>query len=329
MATDNEIDDFKSELEAFFKYEKSSLLSNSEWGILNFSDCEAAYDNSANILSNFATLPVEILPVGILPQITQQAAVLRTTLKGISEFTLNQQSPSNVRDILSQELKKQADQLYNISYMHIPYLAYQRGDVERNIKQMISSVKNAEKETQVALSDISNQRTEINLIVKSAREAAINAGVGHFTDSFLDESTAHEDSSRFWLKAMVAFAFFTIVVSILFAYHAVFCEYDISKNIPIFTSKITVILLFLTGGLWCGKIYKSHKHLSFVNKHRANALKTFLAFSQASEDEQTKNAVLIEAAHCIFSASNTGFVDANDQNEQIKFLEIFKSLKQP
>lgn len=329
MATESEIEDFQKEIAAFLKYEKSSLLSNAEWGILNFSDCEAAYDNCVNILANFSTLPVEILPAGILPKITQQIASLQSTVNGINEFTLSQQSPSNVRDRLSQELKAQADQLYNVSYMHIPYLAYQRGDVERNIRQMISSVKKAEKETTDALSGISKQRAEIDLIVKSAREAAISAGVGHFTYSFLEESNEHARSSKFWLYALLVFAGITISCSLLFAYHAVFCEYNIERNIPIFTSKITVILLLLTGGVWCGKIYKSHKHLSFVNKHRANALKTFLAFSQASEDEQTKNAVLIEAAHCIFSASTTGFVDGNDPSEQIKFLEIFKSIKQP
>lgn len=124
MATESEIEDFQKEIAAFLKYEKSSLLSNAEWGILNFSDCEAAYDNCVNILANFSTLPVEILPAGILPKITQQIASLQSTVNGINEFTLSQQSPSNVRDRLSQELKAQADQLYNVSYMHIPYLGF-------------------------------------------------------------------------------------------------------------------------------------------------------------------------------------------------------------
>ena len=224
MATESEIEDFQKEIAAFLKYEKSSLLSNAEWGILNFSDCEAAYDNCVNILANFSTLPVEILPAGILPKITQQIASLQSTVNGINEFTLSQQSPSNVRDRLSQELKAQADQLYNVSYMHIPYLAYQRGDVERNIRQMISSVKKAEKETTDALSGISKQRAEIDLIVKSAREAAISAGVGHFTYSFLEESNEHARSSKFWLYALLVFAGITISCSLLFAYHAVFCE---------------------------------------------------------------------------------------------------------
>ena len=63
-----------------------------------------------------------------------------------------------------------------------------------------------------------------------------------------------------------------------------------------------------------------------VNKHRQNALTTFETFSNASgSDTQTKNAVLIEATHTIFSNQQTGYMTADkDQESSSKIIEIIK-----
>lgn len=329
MATQEEMNNFLKEIDDFFIYDKNTLLSNPEWGKFNFIDAEGAYNKCSDILSHFKTLPIDILPDGTLPPIGQKIAQLKNTLKNISEFNIAQQNPSGVRDQFANHLKTQADELYKLSYMHIPYLAYQRGDVERNIGIMISTVKKAEEETEKILNEIRTKHEDINSIVKSAREAAINAGVGHFTKDFSLESTYHIDNAKKWLISVCILSGVTLIFAIVFGYYAIAVDYKPERFAQMITSKIAIIVILLTAAIWCGKIYKSHMHLSFINKHRANALQTFLAFSQSTADEQTKNAVLLEAAHCIFSASTTGLVGAGDSStEHVKFMEIFKSIKQ-
>ncbi len=69
-----------------------------------------------------------------------------------------------------------------------------------------------------------------------------------------------------------------------------------------------VLSLCVTAAMWCGRIYKSLRHLSIINRHRALGLKTFQAFSAASADACTKDAVLREVTHSIFAISYTGLI---------------------
>ena len=60
-------------------------------------------------------------------------------------------------------------------------------------------------------------------------------------------------------------------------------------------------------------------NLSILNRHRALGIRTFRAFSAAASDARTKDAVLMETTHSIFSNSATGLINdpANDAEPNI------------
>jgi len=64
-----------------------------------------------------------------------------------------------------------------------------------------------------------------------------------------------------------------------------------------------------------------------LNKHRQNALNTFETFSKAAgTDTQTKNAVLLEATHAIFSNQQTGYLNQDGESDSPnRIIEIIKS----
>lgn len=74
------------------------------------------------------------------------------------------------------------------------------------------------------------------------------------------------------------------------------------------------------------RIYKALKHQITVNKHRANALKTFQAFVKAASNDNTRDAVLIETTRSIFANSPSGYLDTTDasSDSNTKILEIIK-----
>jgi hypothetical protein len=75
------------------------------------------------------------------------------------------------------------------------------------------------------------------------------------------------------------------------------------------------------------KNYRTHRHLVVVNQHRQSALRTFEAFIKAaSGDDQTKNAVLLEATRCIFAPANTGYLGGEEENPSNRIIEIFKTV---
>ena len=54
--------------------------------------------------------------------------------------------------------------------------------------------------------------------------------------------------------------------------------------------------------------YTSSKHNETVNTHRQNALLTFETFVSAADDQDTKDAVLLEATRSIFAPQSSGFL---------------------
>jgi hypothetical protein len=92
-------------------------------------------------------------------------------------------------------------------------------------------------------------------------------------------------------------------------------------------ARLVIVSILYYGVVWSAKNYKALRHLSVLNSHRQNALQTFESFVEgAGGDEQTKNAVLLEATHCIFSPANTGYLGAEEDNPTSRIDEILKTV---
>jgi hypothetical protein len=83
---------------------------------------------------------------------------------------------------------------------------------------------------------------------------------------------------------------------------------------------------FLLG--WAGRNYRAHRHLHVVNTHRWNALETFGAFVKQTDDKAIKDAVLLEATHCVFGASVTGYLGPDENTPLPPGADLLKSLTQ-
>ena len=81
------------------------------------------------------------------------------------------------------------------------------------------------------------------------------------------------------------------------------------------------------GIVWSGRIYKAQQHNCVVNQHRHNALSTFETFVNATEDKETKNAVLIQTTKAIFSPQHSGFAaHEKELSTSPQILEIVRSV---
>jgi hypothetical protein len=66
--------------------------------------------------------------------------------------------------------------------------------------------------------------------------------------------------------------------------------------------------------VWCVRVFRSHVHNETVNRHRANALRTFSIFVEGASSDQIRDAVLVQASQCIFSPQATGFVSGQESD---------------
>ena len=74
-------------------------------------------------------------------------------------------------------------------------------------------------------------------------------------------------------------------------------------------------------------MYRAHRHNFVINRHRLNALSTFEAFAKATDDQQIKNAVLLQATQCIFGPQPTGYISGESESEGYpQILEIVRGM---
>lgn len=189
---------------------------------------------------------------------------------------------------------------------------------------------------------------EISDTLKTVRDVAKKAGISEHAYLFKDEAREHQTAARKWLVVTIVLFLGTSALAVVNYSKTLSTLSTIiapatskaapqSDGVPQTTgltvqltiAKLIVFSLLFSAVLWAGRIYRAHRHNYVINKHRQNALSTFEVFVRAaSADEQTKNAVLLQATQCIFSAQNTGYLGQPDKDSegQPQILEIWRSL---
>ena len=84
------------------------------------------------------------------------------------------------------------------------------------------------------------------------------------------------------------------------------------ETVQLVSSKLLIfgVLTYLL--ILSAKNYLNHKHNAIVNKHRQNALMTYKAMVDATDDHGSREAILIQAAGCIFNPQTTGYTISGD-----------------
>jgi hypothetical protein len=191
---------------------------------------------------------------------------------------------------------------------------------------------------------VDSAQKEISDITKKAREVAEEVGIARYAELFQKEADEHKRVAWYWLAAAVVLFLATgalAVVNYSKTLDALIGMASIPSATPtpspagtglaiqLTLAKLIVFSLLFSAVLWASRIYRAHRHNHVVNKHRQNALSTFEVFVKAaSADDQTKNAVLLQATQCIFSAQNTGYLASPDKDSEggPQILEIWRSL---
>jgi len=307
----------------------TDLIINPGWGTITFEGCRPELERTYSMLNQFKLLPLELLPDNPTQQIVDTLPPIRKTLDQIHEFTIENANPTGTRDQLVNQLKSQADQFFTVSHLYIPYLAYQKGDVQRNINELTRSVEQASQLVDGTKQEIEQKRGEIGDIIVAAREATASVGVAHFTADFNTESDAQDKSAERWLKATAGLAVVTLLAALAMVFIPIRPDVTTPQVIQLFTSKVVILGLLFTATLWSGRLYKAARHQGAVSKHRANALRTFQAFTKAASDDAARNAVLMETTKSIFAITPSGYLDNESAPDGgLKIIEVVKHATQ-
>lgn len=327
MADENQVKALMQSIEKILEYQDKSLVSRPEWGSISFAKAEKDFDRIFSVLGYLKVLPLEYLTDTSVKDIGDKISQLEEPFKNINAFNIEAGGTPQSRDGFVTAIHRGADNFFASSAPWLPFLAYQKGDVTKNIDALSASVQEARTMVDAAKKGIEAKVAEINDIIVKAKEASASAGAAVFTHDFKKEAEERAGQARPWLYATGAFGTATVLLAIL-TWFWTQGGLDAGQIIQKVASKVVALSVLVTGTLWCGKIYKALMHQSTVNKHRALSLQTFQAFSAAASDNQTKDAVLMETTRAIFANTATGYIspEAESNETESRIIEIAKSV---
>ena len=197
-----------------------------------------------------------------------------------------------------------------------------------DFESLVEEAKNTVSRVEEEVKKVEIAREQVEGILKEARKAAAELGVAEYAVIFKTEADSHKTKSYFWLVSTAVLAVLTVVFGFLSVsfYIDKVSVLSTAQAVQVGLSKLVILSVLYFSLVWSGRIYKAQQHNYVVNQHRHNALNTFETFVRATDDEQTKNAVLIQATQSIFSPQHSGFTTQEKEvSTSAQVHEIFRS----
>jgi len=263
-------------------------------------------------------------------QITGVANQTRDLFLNIAGFSVSKyaNNPISQRDSFINQARDSYDNVFEFVAPAVAFTIRKGTDFEKLEEQAKEVVGRIEASAEENEKTLKTARENAELVVQEVRRIAQEAGVSQHAIHFKEEADRQEKSAKPWLYSTVGIAAFTVSAGslLLLRYLWVVPTLTPSQSVQVAIPKIFVFSVLLSATVWAGRTYRAYRHNAVVNRHRQNALATFQAFAKAASDNETKNAVLLQATQCIFSPQQTGYISGEPEGATPPVLEIVRSL---
>jgi len=354
MADEIFLTDLRNKIKGVLGFNLEQLLTKPVWGEINFEAARPDFEAILEMAKDLGDLPLELLPNDIAQNLGQQFQFILTQFQEINQYRIANPNPTDRRNTLITSVRNASTNLLRTTAPWIPFLAYRRAGglksiqdlssraeeagalvkeaqqkvvaCEREVGEIISRTNQAAAEVSKEVEKhVSGRKESIEKIIEAARIAAASAGAVAFTKDFDEESRKFDHDAKRWLIAAGLLALVTL--------GAAGAMWELTEpgldNGQLFqkvSSRLVILAVLLSATIWCGRNYKTLKHLKIINRHRALSLLTLQAFSASAADTQTKDAILLEATKAVFGNVPTGYIDGGDGDSDLKIVEVARSI---
>lgn len=298
---------------------------------LNFKGGLPFFERTLKLFRDLKDSNIDTIPHGNLVNLFNCANQALQYFKQIQGFSLQQhpQNPTNVRDQLINQIRDSYDNYFSVISPVVAYSVRKGTDFDRLEREARETLENLRK----IVSDQEKERLammgEIQGVLEKVKRAAQEVGVAQHAVHFKEEATEHDKAAGKWLVATGILALVTVIFGAisLYYYFTSVESLTTTQNIQLVVAKLIVFSVLFSAVLWTGRIYRAHRHNYVINKHRQNALSTFETFVKASNDDQTKSAVLLQTTQCIFAPQHSGYVSQETETTTSpQILEIIRNI---
>ena len=170
-------------------------------------------------------------------------------------------------------------------------------------------------------------KDEAETVLADVRDLAKEQGVTQHARIFRDASEEYEKKKKPWLLAFGILSSLALGGAVLLIVLGPTGSGDLGMAIQTTATKLFAFAVLSYTILLAGRGYRAAAHNEIINRHRFNALRSFQAFVDGASDEATKNAVLVQATHSIFSHRPSGFgQQENDTMPPSHTLELTRAV---
>lgn len=323
------IEQINQKLNQILSYQIEQLTREGELGNqLSFKEIETMFIKVIDLFKKVKETNIFEVPYNILTQFSAQLDNAISYFDQCINFNANQGNPVQVRNQIINKFRNSYDNYvtHSIPILTIGLLKGIDISLERaKLKGMIEEFEKDKEKTKI---ESEKKIKELNDILTNAKSAANQVGVSKHSIVFREESDFHNTESKKWLKYTVCILIGIVVIGIGLSFLGREFSKTTTQVLQFSITKLIILSTLFYALSLTNRNYKAHKHNSIVNKHRQNALTTFETFSAAAGDDiQTKNAILLETTHSIFSSQQTGYMqNENDSESPNRIIEIFKNV---
>jgi hypothetical protein len=272
---------------------------------------------------------------GYLRDFSNSCGQVLQAMHRIRDFKVaNLANPQNERDQRQQEFQNQSAHLVsNFRPLYLESLLKRTDPTQ--ISSVISSAIAASlapympklAELERLGGELQEQKGLAAETIEKLQAAAASTGVARYRGIFDEESKTHDKNAGPWLRATVAVALITAAIAVGLSAIGLAPEWlgiTPVNALQLSLTKVILVGLGISAAVWCGSNYRALRHLSVVDKHRANALATYEIFAAATSDPQERGLILTQSAQAIFGHVATGYLgkDAGHVESQPQILQI-------
>lgn len=258
----------------------------------------------------------------------------RIVLNAVNLFSMIKNYNGNNRENIKNNISQFLDALHSSYVAILAIVSFKRiyaidSKLEKSGLDDLSQINSKLKEMEESQKQILKYEQDAKKAAESIQNIANKVGVSKYSSVFKEQADKHSKNAWYWFVGII-FILITVIVcsfALLKGYFNPPNDASWGIIVQFTTAKLIIFSALCVALSWTIKSYKANKHNEVLNKHRQNALEIFETFVNGTSDEQTKNAVLLQAVQSIFAQQNTGYNDNETEtgNTQTKILEFVSS----
>lgn len=182
-------------------------------------------------------------------------------------------------------------------------------EIDQQLKAQKGEMDSQKAEIEKARQSLEESTSRADMLVDKLRKALGDSSIEIQASHF---NTQADKEARFALGGLVVTVVLVItIVGLALYFSTQAAPATVAESIHFGVNKALSFGAISTL-LWMSiRSYNAHRHNETVNRHRANALKTYSAIVQAAGDSANRDIVLTKAAECIFLPQPSGFSKAD------------------